>query len=208
MFKRTTLILGLGAATLVIAAAGAWACTNLATLNTAQASAMPGETVTITGTSFKAIEEGVTPVTIHWNAVNGDVLAQVEPDSSGAISASITVPSDASAGQYVLVATQRSADPGHGLEAADDAFEPIFGTPARAPLMVGSPTDVGPADVGPQPVATPPASGSGSLLLVSGLLALGAFGLFAGAATLLGREAGRRTAGTPAPVQDRGRDSA
>lgn len=205
MATRLTLVLTLGAALSLLVSAGAWACTNLATLNIARATVMPGDSVGITGTSFKAVEEGVTPVAIRWNGADGEILAEVEPANSGAISTSITVPADAPVGQYVLVATQLSGEPGHGLEAGAEELAPIFGTPARAPLMVGSPTEAAPADTGAQPVAaTPAAPSSGSLLLVSGLLALGALGLFAGAAIMLGRDARERRVGTPAPVQDRG----
>lgn len=205
MAKRLTLVLILGAAFSLLVAAGAWACTNLASLNIARATVLPGETVTITGSSFKALEEGVTPVAIRWNALDGEILAEVEPDSSGAISASVAVPSDVPVGQYVLVATQMSGEPGHGLEAGAEDLAPIFGTPARAPLMVGDTVEAAPAEPSAQPVAaTPAAPSSGSLLLVSGLLALSALGLFAGAAIMLGRDAGKRRVGTPAPVQDRG----
>lgn len=203
MVKRLTFVLTLGTAALLVAAAGAWACTNLASLNAARATVLPGESVTIMGTSFSAMEEGVTPVAIRWNGADGEILAEVEPDSSGSFSASVTIPSDAPVGQYVLVATQLSGEPGHGLEAAED-LAPIFGTPARAPLMVGNPAEAAPADAGVQPVAAAPEPSSGGLLLLSGLLALSALGLFAGAAIMLGRDVGQRRAGTPVPVEDRG----
>jgi hypothetical protein len=103
-------------------------------------------------------------VVLHWNGVDGAVLAQTQPDKAGNISATFTVP-DGQPGYYVLVATQRDA------RGAD-----TYGTPARASYQILGPN--GQSVV--QPSASP-AGAVGSESSSSGIIALtvalGALGL-------------------------------
>lgn len=198
MTKRTVLLASMSFLLLVAGAVGAWACTNLATINLSETHVAPGARVDVTGSSFRAIDEGVQPVQIRWGAADGQLLAEAEPGPSGTVSATITVPADAQPGQYVLVASQLAAEPGHGLEAEEETFSPIFGTPARAALVVGTsgaPEPVGPAGA---PAGIASDGGSTALLAISGLLALLAVGLFGGALGLFVRELRGRRAGQPA----------
>src|SRR5437588_2792342 len=82
-------------ASAVFLAAGAFACTNLATISPSADSGQPGDSITIVGTSFPVPRAaGATPtsVMIRWSAVDGQVLATVVPDRVGTISATFTVP--------------------------------------------------------------------------------------------------------------------
>jgi hypothetical protein len=115
---------GVGAA-LVIGASGAFACTSLATITPSTPSGNPGSSVTVTGTAF---DPAGGPVALHWNSMQGPALAQAKPDAGGGITAAITVPKDALAGYYVIIATQTEKD---GSMA--------FGTPARTSFQVGAP---------------------------------------------------------------------
>lgn len=94
------------AAILMLTAVSAWACTNLATLNLSQSAVTPGEAVTVTGTSFSTVEKGGQPVQFHWSSPEGDLLAEVAPDATGLVVASVTIPPDAQPGFYAMVATQ------------------------------------------------------------------------------------------------------
>ena len=156
-------------ASVLFAAAAAFACTNLATLSTSAAAAKSGGVVTLSGSSFAAAEEGVapSPVLVHWNKVDGPVLATLVPDAKGAVTGSVTLPT-AEPGHYVLIATQ-----------VDEEGENQFGTPARVPLEVlsASGESVAPADV-----QTSSSSSSGSdtsvplvLVVMLGVVSVGVF---------------------------------
>ncbi len=164
--KKVAVVFGAAATATVIAGAAAFACTNLATLNLSSSAGKPGDTVTVTGSSFNVNSRDVAasfPVILHWNGVDGATLAQVQPDKAGNISATFTVP-DGQPGYYVLVATQRNA------QGAD-----VYGTPARASYQILGPN--GQSVV--QPVGTPAGtvgtetSSSGIIALTVGLGALG-----------------------------------
>lgn len=120
-------------AIVVSAGAGAFACTNISTLNISDSSGRPGARVLVTGTSFgNSSPTGrrtttPLPVRIRWNAVEGPTLAELAPDAAGNISASITIP-DASPGRYVIFAVQQDADAYH-----------MYGTPARIAYEVLTP---------------------------------------------------------------------
>ncbi len=176
----------------VVAAAAAYACTNLATLNVSSATGNPGDVVTITGSSFAVAKatETPTPVVLHWNGAEGPELAQAVPDSAGNVSMTFAVP-QGSPGYYVLVATQR------------DAKGDKYGTPARASFQILGP---GGQAVAPQPgsqaqaaVASEPSS-SGMIALTVGLGVLG-LALFAAGFTAFVRQARRREVPTAAPVR-------
>lgn len=186
LFIATTLVL--------IASMTAWACTNLATLNLSEASGPAGSEIDISGSSFRTAERGGQAVELHWNGVDGPVLASATPDATGNIVASLQVPADATPGYYVIVATQNSVDDETGEVSA------AYGTPARASFLVG---DVSPADI-PQPASAGETvvaadTTSTGLLALTALLALAGIGLFAAGLGLFVREVRRR--GVPAPVE-------
>jgi hypothetical protein len=153
---------------LVITAAGAFACTNISTLNISDSSGRPGSTVLITGTSFgNSSPTGrrtttPLPVRIRWNGTEGVPLAEVLPDTAGNISASVTIPPQAAPGHYVIFAVQQDADGYH-----------MYGTPARIAYEVLTPDGrpAPPAAASAEP--TGPESGTSDLpvaLVVLGVL--------------------------------------
>ncbi|MCA1673289.1 MAG: hypothetical protein LC799_14185 [Actinobacteria bacterium] len=163
--KKVAVVFG-SAATTVIAASAAFACTNLATLNLSSSAGGPGDTVTVTGSSFRVNAKDVAasdPVVLHWNGVDGATLAEVRPDKAGNMSATFTVP-EGQPGYYVIVATQKDAK---GVDA--------YGTPARASYQILGPN--GQSVV--QPVGSSAgnvgaeSSSSGIIALTVGLGALG-----------------------------------
>jgi len=183
MTRRLGIILFGGAGALLLTAATAWACTNLATLNLGKAAGEPGNQVTVTGSSFAADAQAVK---FHWNGENGEVLAKAKPDAAGNVSATVKVPSDARPGYNVLVATQ----------AAEDG--PAFGTPARASFLVGS--TVPSADAPPSGAPTAVVDDGISTGVVALTVGLGVLGivLFGAGLSLFTRELRRRSAPAPA----------
>lgn len=169
----------LGLACVGIACAGivAFACTSLASLNLSQATGAPGTQVSVTGSSFnpsaKPDADGLfTPVTLHWNSVSGPVLADgIVPDSTGAIGpVSVTIPSSATPGYYMIVATQQQIQGGSGE---------AFGTPARTAFQVTGAAGASapqPANSLPGTVATSGSTNVGAGLIVL-LVVLGVAGL-------------------------------
>ena len=164
--KKVSVVFGSAAAATVLAGAAAFACTNLATLNLSSSAGKAGDNVTVTGSSFRVNARDVAasdPVVLHWNGVDGAVLAETKPDKAGNISATFTVP-EGQPGYYVIVATQKDAK---GVDA--------YGTPARASYQILGPN--GQSVV--QPVSNPAAnvgtetSSSGIIALTVGLGALG-----------------------------------
>jgi len=155
---------------LVVTAAGAFACTNISTLNISDSSGRPGSTVLITGTSFgNSSPTGrrtttPLPVRIRWNGAEGEPLAEVLPDSAGNISASITIPSQAVPGHYVIFAVQQDADGYH-----------MYGTPARIAYEVLTP-DGRPAPPPAVASAEPSGARAGASGLPLALVVLGAVG--------------------------------
>lgn len=198
MGKRLALMVSAVLGVLLAGTMGAWACTNLATLNLSDSSVAPGATVDVTGSSFSEVGDEVQPVELRWNATDGALLAEVEPDSNGAFSTTVTVPDDAEAGHYVLVANQMAAEPGHGLEGSEESFSPVFGTPARASVVVGSPATADAIESDAAPASAAADGGSGGLLALSGMLAVVALGLFGAAMALFTRELRNRKRGAPA----------
>lgn len=172
---------------MMISGAVAYACTNLATLNLSTPTGTVGEQVTVTGSSFRthAADAPVAtfPVELYWNGETGPVLAEIQPDDSGSISATFTIP-EAQPGYYVILATQRSP------EGIDE-----YGTPARASFQVlgaNGESVVSPA-AAEATSASPDAAPAGLIALTAVLAVLG-IGLFgAGLATV-----GRQMQGAPA----------
>ncbi len=176
---------------LSVTGASAFACTNLATLNLSAASGKPGDTITVTGSSFRMPANVETGVLLRWNALDGPVLAEARPDRVGNISATITIP-EAPPDNYVILAVLRDA---RGNDTS--------GTPARAAFSVvggaGRPL-MGPAGA---PVATAPVSEGGASVPLALLVVLGVtgLGLFGAGFTAVARQTRRGEAPQPAPVR-------
>ena len=164
--KKVAVVFGSAATATIVAGAAAFACTNLATLNLSSSAGKTGDTVTVTGSSFRVNATNVEAsdaVVLHWNGVDGATLAEVKPDRAGNISATFTVP-EGQPGYYVIVATQKDA---RGVDA--------YGTPARASYQILGPNGqsvVQPVGSSAGTVGTETSS-SGIIALTVGLGALG-----------------------------------
>jgi hypothetical protein len=90
----------------LVATATAWACVSGPAVNLSTVNAKPGQEVQLTGSNFGKPD----PVTVRWNALDGPVLATLDPPSSErTIAGAFTVPADAKPGNYVLIVTQSDA---------------------------------------------------------------------------------------------------
>ncbi len=191
--KRGLTVFGVVAVAVVVAGAAAFACTNLATLNLSSPTGNAGDTVTLTGSSFRVgkAPAPTNPVVLHWNGVDGPVLAQAMPDKAGNISATFAIP-QGQPGYYVIVATQRNAQ---GIDE--------YGTPARASFQILGPGGESvvqqPGTQAPTGVASDPSS-TGIIALTVGLGALG-LALFGAGFTAFVRQARRREVPATAPVR-------
>ncbi len=183
---------GAAATATVIAGAAAFACTNLATLNLSSSTGNVGDSVTVTGSSFRVASGTAVqnPVVLHWNGADGKELASVVPDKAGNISATFAVP-EGQPGYYVIVATQRNA------AGIDD-----YGTPARASYQIlgangpiAAPVAAG-ANTG---LASEPSS-TGIIALTVGLGVLG-LALFGAGFVAFVRQARRRDVPVTASVR-------
>ncbi len=181
-------------AALLIGATTVFACTSLSTLNLSQAAGTPGTNINVTGSSFGSVAKGNSAVTLHWNSVDGAVLASnVAPDASGAIGpVAVTIPGGA--GNSGMNAGSSSVAPGYytiiAVQTGSDG-QPVFGTPARAAFQVTGTSSGSTGQVAAGPTASAlNASTAGlgagviALLAVLGVGGLLLFGL--GAATFAG----------------------
>ncbi len=157
-----------GCGALLLSAAVAWACLPVANIKAAPATAQGGQQVNITGSEF-----GSNPVQIHFNALDGLVLATLTPDSNGNISGAVTIPANAPTGPAVLIATEAAATPSGGGGSSPGvptrAVVQIVGPGGSAPLSVSSAGQGRPSGV----VTSSSGVATGALLLVG----LGAFGV-------------------------------
>jgi hypothetical protein len=191
--KKVMTVFSAAAAASVIAGAAAFACTNLATLNLSSTAGKGGDSVTVTGSSFRVATATANPgdVVLRWNGVEGTELARVVPDKAGNISATFAIP-QGQPGYYVIVATQKSPA---GVDA--------YGTPARASFQI--------LGANGQSVVTPAVSSAGSTVASSpsssGIIALtvglGALGLalFGAGFVAFVRQARRRDVPVTASVR-------
>lgn len=171
--RRSVLVAGGVFVAAVAAAASAWGCASVAALDFTPGVAQPGSQVEVLVTFTNKDK----PVELRWDAVNGPLLATIEPATFTEglhgnwrfARGTITVPENATAGSHIVIASQEAA-----------AGTATWGMPARGLLQVsraGSPV-VG-APVGPTATDRPvelvvdEAVGTGELLLVG----LGAAGL-------------------------------
>jgi hypothetical protein len=180
-------------AAVLVTAASAWACTNLASLNISSPSGNPGTRLDISGTAYAT--KGGSDVVIRWDSLTGPVLASVKPDAAGTIHGSVTVPADARPGPHVILATQDYTD-------AQGVTTAAYGTPARAGFTIGAVPAAPPA---PEAAATSAAAGDSSgtstgLIALTIALGVGGLALFGAGLAVLARQTRRRP--TPAPVQN------
>jgi hypothetical protein len=190
--KKGTAFFGTAVAAMAFTAVAAFACTNLATLNLSTASGGVGDTVTVTGSSFRTAsgDNPVMPVVLNWSGADGPVLAETTPDAAGNISASFSVP-EGQPGYYVIVASQTDAE-----------GEAAFGTPARISFQILGPNGESVvAQPGTQAAVPAEASSSGIIALTVGLGVLG-LALFGAGFTAFVRQA--RT--NEAPVASKARN--
>jgi hypothetical protein len=111
---------------IAIFASTAWGCGALTTLSSAQKVAAPGSTISLSGRNFGATPAN-TPVEIRWNSRTGQKLNTTDINPvSGAFTANVQVPADASPGWYVVNATQYSSSTG----------APKSGSPGRTTVRV------------------------------------------------------------------------
>jgi hypothetical protein len=111
-----------------------------------------GTGVDVVGVGFEG-QPGSATVDVRWGGANGQLLAQVTPDESGAFTQRITVPNAAQPGWHQVTATQKRA----GFDTystSNYAFE-VTGvvTPAPAPVVTQPSPAPQPTPV-PQPTAT------------------------------------------------------
>lgn len=191
--RRSIVALIAGTALLLVGGSVAFACTNLATLNLGASAAEAGDSIEVTGSSFRTADRGGQEVVLRWDALDAPALATVMPDASGTISTSVTIPADAPGGHHVLMATQESVSD-------DGEVSDAYGTPARATILVGGPAG-GEAEA-PRPAANPAAvADGGSITLVAMTIGLGVLGiaLFGAGVGFYGRA--RRQEPVPAPAR-------
>ena len=194
---------GAVAAATVAFGAVAFACTNLATLNISSSSGKPGDVVKVTGTSFGRSTEKtpLNPVVLHWNAVDGPVLATVEADSAGNIAADVTIP-QAPAGSYVIVATQTKqvVEQPAGMTGHNPRADNVFGTPARVAFTItGAGADTATSPVGATSVTVPGDSSPVGLLALTVGLGVAGLALFGAGFAAVVRQVRRRE--VPAAVR-------
>ncbi len=112
----------------VASAATAYACTALATIHMNAKVATPGQVIEATGKDFSGLPVN-SPVTVHWNALDGAVQWSGNPNLDGSVAFSFEVPKNAKPGRYyTVVATQYNS-----------SGQPIYGTPARASIRIVAP---------------------------------------------------------------------
>lgn len=129
--------------------------------------------------------DGAPPVSFHWDSVDGPVLATAVPTDDPGISATITVPENATPGYHTIVATEPR-------QQASTGEYPTWGLPVKAALVV-----TGPGAVAPASTTVPPGPstlneggiGVALLVLIAIATALVAAGIALGAAWLLRRPA-------------------
>lgn len=177
--KRLTLGVAGGIAVMTALAIGAivaFACVPISMLNLSPSTVTPGQSVTA---SIQAISvnpgSSAPPVVFHWQTLNGPVLATANPGANGT-SATFTVPSVQSSGDYLVVATQ-----------VQQTGSSTWGMPARAVLHVQVSGSAAGTTLGNTVPATSNTGGlSTSSALSPGLLALIGIGVAAIMVSLVG----------------------
>lgn len=181
----------------MLAAASAFACTNLASINLSSSFGKPGDAIVVTGSGFSGGVEGTMegmdmgamdmasmtstsglavrpPVVLRWNGPDGQGLTSAIPDRTGSISVTITIPAT-QPGQYSLTAVQKNAQ---GYD--------VYGTPARATVQVTA-DGKAPREAAASSTAGS-SSGAGGILLLTVALGVIGLGLFAAGGVSVARQ--------------------
>lgn len=128
----------IGAVAAVFTAA-AWACIAGPTLEVIPRQANPGSEVTLKGVSYNR-----NPVAVRFNALDGPIIGTIQPtggtgtSSNWNLEGTVTLPADVKPGNYVLIATQPSADgkltqiPTRALVSISGTTAPVLGAPLTA----------------------------------------------------------------------------
>lgn len=195
--RRSALCVGGAALVMLASAAGGWACASVGAVDIDPGVVQPGQQAVVKVT-FVSKDK---PVELRWDALNGPVLATIEPATFTEglhgnwrfANGTITIPADAKSGSHIVVASQEFV---RGTA--------TWGMPARGLVQVGGPSapvlgqQVGPAPaVRPATLVSEDSVSTGSLLLV-GLGAAGLTMLIGGFAVILA--SARRSDPTAAPV--------
>ena len=143
---------------------------------------VPGADVSVAGFSYPVN----TKVSIRFNALDGPVLAELEPNSNQDIAGTVTIPDGTPTGRYVLYAVQY------------DSAGKINRIPGRAAMTVVTPGGTPPAiptglglEARPDDLVRAEGASAGELALI----AVGALGAAALLSVLLTRIAVRRRPG-------------
>lgn len=169
----------------VVCAASAFACTNLATMTLSSSAGRPGDTIVLTGTSFPVPRANSaaqpTPVVIRWKASDGPIIGTVMPDRTGTISLTFTVP-PSDPGNVVIVGVQKRPVLNPDLpDAQPTAFVDEPGTPARATFRVLAAGESPPHSMVTADFVTAPGdSGTTAMIVLMVLFGAVAMSLFAG----------------------------
>lgn len=123
-----------GAIAVLAVSAGAWACIAGPTLEVPVREVKAGEMVTLKGVSYNR-----SPVLVRFNALDGPVLATIEPTGGTATSSNwnlegtVALPPGTQPGNYVLITTQPGPDgsltqiPTRALVTVVGASTPVVG---------------------------------------------------------------------------------
>ena len=118
------------AVTLAVTAVTVFACIPIAILQVNPGQAAPGGSVQLFIHEING--SGYPPVTFHWDAVNGPVLATVQPtDDTQGVGATVTVPANATPGYHQFIATEP-------LPQQSAGEWPSWGMPVRGAIYVTS----------------------------------------------------------------------
>lgn len=121
-----------GVAMILMWASTAWSCVAMGSLTVTPSVVQPGQQVQFSGAYY----HDAAPVLLHWDSLEAPAFASVGPGSLidfghgywRTIDGRFDIPSDATLGAHVVIATQEGV-PGR----------PIWGVPARAVVQVGEP---------------------------------------------------------------------
>lgn len=152
----------------------AFACSALPSVTLSQPYGAAATSVAFTGSGFLGI---TGPVQVHWDTINGPLLAQTVPSVDGVLApVTFTVPASAEPGMHIVIATAN----GSVVERSTFQVVGASGTVGRLPQAL-------------LPATSPSESGANvaviALLAVTGAVGIGLFGAGSAALVLSSRRA-------------------